>query len=117
MKFIIQLLLTAILVVVLSQILPGVHTDGYLSAVLVALSLSLLNFIVRPVLIILTLPVTVFTLGLFLLVINAIIIMLADWMVTGFSVDGFMWALLFSLLLALARSLLFKLLDNDNKDN
>lgn len=113
MKFILKLLITAILVVVLSKVLPGVETDGYISAILVALSISILNFIVRPILVILTLPVTIVTLGLFLLVINAIIIMLADWLVGGFSVDGFLYALLFSIILALARSLLFKMLEKD----
>lgn len=113
MKFILKLLITAILVVVLSKILPGVETDGYVSAILVALSISILNFIVRPILVILTLPVTVVTLGLFLLVINAIIIMLADWLVTGFSVNGFFYALLFSIILAIARSILFKMLEKD----
>lgn len=113
MKFIIKLLITAIVVVLLSKILPGVHTEGYLNAILVALSISLLNFIVRPILVILTLPVTIVTLGLFLLVINAMIILLANWLVDGFEVDGFFWALLFSFLLALGRSLLFKLLEKD----
>jgi len=113
MKFILKLLITAILVVVLSKILPGVTTDGYVSAILVALSLSILNFIVRPILVVLTLPVTVVTLGVFLLVINAIIIMLADWLVGGFNVDGFLYALLFSIILAIARSLLFKILEKD----
>ncbi|MGJ8683777.1 MAG: phage holin family protein [Nonlabens sp.] len=113
MKFILKLLITAIIVVVLSEILPGVTTDGYLSAILVALSLSLLNFIVRPILVILTLPVTILTLGIFLLIINAIIILLADWLVAGFEVDGFLWAFIFALLLAIVRSILFKLLDKD----
>lgn len=113
MKFILKLLITAILVVVLSKILPGVETDGYVSAILVALSISVLNFIVRPILVVLTLPVTVVTLGLFLLVINAIIIMLADWLVGGFAVNGFLYALLFSIILAIARSLLFKILEKD----
>ncbi|GAK92165.1 putative membrane protein [Nonlabens ulvanivorans] len=97
----------------LSKLLPGVTTDGYLSAVLVAISLSLLNFIVRPILVILTLPVTIITLGIFLLVINAIIILLADWLVSGFEVDGLLWAFIFSLLLAIGRSILFQLLEKD----
>ncbi|MBF4984886.1 phage holin family protein [Nonlabens mediterrranea] len=113
MKFIIKLLITAVLVVLLSKLLPGVTTDGYLSAVLVAISLSLLNFIVRPILVILTLPVTIITLGIFLLVINAIIILLADWLVSGFDVDGLLWAFIFSLLLAIGRSILFQLLEKD----
>ena len=67
-------------------------------AVIVALVLSLLNFLVKPLLVILTLPVTIITFGLFLLVINALIILMAGGLVSGFAVDGFWWALLFSLL-------------------
>ena len=115
MKFLIKLLVTAIVVVLLSKVLPGVETTSYFSAILVALALSVLNFIVKPILVILTLPVTVVTLGLFLLVINAIIIMLADWLVSGFSVDGFWYALIFSLLLAFVRSILFKMLDKEGE--
>lgn len=113
MNFILKLLITAALVVVLSMILPGVSTDGYISAILVALSISILNFIVKPILVVLTLPVTILTLGLFLLVINATVILLADWLVSGFHVDGFLYALLFSVLLAIGRSLLFKMLEKD----
>ncbi|MEN8815854.1 MAG: phage holin family protein [Nonlabens sp.] len=114
MKFIAKLLITAALVMGLSEILPGIETTGYLSAILVALSLSFLNFIVKPILVILTLPVTIVSLGLFLLVINVIIIYLADWLVGGFEVEGFFWPFMFSLLLALARSILFKMLDKEN---
>lgn len=114
MKFIVKLLITAALVMGLSEILPGIETSDYLSAVLVALSLSFLNFIVKPILVVLTLPVTILTLGLFLLVINVIIIYLADWLVSGFDVNSVFWAFVFSLLLALARSILFKMLDREN---
>jgi putative membrane protein len=113
MKFIIKLLITAALVMGLSEILPGIKTSDYLSAILVALSLSFLNFIVKPILVVLTLPVTILTLGLFLLVINVIIIYLADWLVSGFDVNSVFWAFVFSLLLAFARSILFKMLDKE----
>jgi putative membrane protein len=89
--------------------------DSYWTAILVAVVLSLLNFIVKPILIIFTLPVTILTLGLFLLIINAIIILLADYLVTGFDVEGLWWALLFSLLLSLLQSIMFSLLREDNK--
>ena len=98
MKFILRLLLSALAVILLANILPGVEVSAFGSAVLVALVLSLLNLIVKPILVILTLPVTILTLGLFLLVINALIILLASSLVSGFSVDGFWQALLFSLL-------------------
>lgn len=115
MKFLLRLLLSAVAVVILSKILPGVAVDTYLTAIIVAVVLSLLNFLVRPILIVLTLPITVLTLGLFLLFINAIIILLADYFITGFSVSNIWWALLFSLLLSVLQSLLFSLLKEDKK--
>ncbi len=114
MKFILQLLLTAVLVVFLSYLLPGVSTDGFLTAILVAIALSFLNFIVKPILVLLTLPVTILTLGIFLLFINAFIIMMADWLVDGFQVENIWYALLFALLLAIGRSILFSTTERDN---
>lgn len=113
MNFILRLLLSALAVLLLANILPGVTVDSYGIAVLVAVVLSLLNLIVKPLLIILTLPVTLITLGLFLLVINAVIILLASKLVTGFWVDGFWTALLFSLLLSLLQAVLFTFLKED----
>ena len=113
MKLIIRILLSALAVVVLANILPNVSVDSYITAIIVAVVLSLLNFIVKPVLVILTLPVTIVTFGLFLLIINAIIILLADNLIDGFNVDGLGWALLFSLLLSLLQSILFSLLKED----
>jgi len=113
MKFILRLLLSALAVVLLANILPGVHVATYGIAILVALVLSLLNLLVKPLLVILTLPVTILTLGLFLLVINALIILLASSLVSGFSVDGFWWALLFSLLLSILQSILFTVLKEE----
>lgn len=115
MKFILRILLSALAVVVLAKILPGVGVDSYTTALIVAVVISLLNFIVKPILVILTLPVTIITFGLFLLIINAIIILLADKLITGFSVDTIWWALLFSLLLSFLQSILFSLLKGDKK--
>lgn len=115
MKFILRLLLSALAVVILSKILPGVSVASYGIAILVAVVLSLLNFIVKPLLIILTLPVTILTLGLFLLIINALVILMADGLVSGFAVDGIWWALLFSLLLSILQSLLFSFLKEEKK--
>ncbi len=113
MKFILRLLLSALAVVLLANILPGIHVATFGIAVLVALVLSLLNFLVKPLLVILTLPVTLVTFGLFLLVINALIILMAGGLVSGFTVDGFWWALLFSLLLSLVQSILFAFLKEE----
>jgi putative membrane protein len=100
MGFIIKLLLTGLAVVLASYFLPGVHVDGFGTALIVAVVLAILNAIVRPILVILSLPITIMTLGLFLLVINALIILGADALIDGFTVDGFLWALIFSLVLS-----------------
>ncbi len=113
MNLILRILLSALAVIVLSKVLPGVGVDTYLTAVIVAVVLSLLNFIVRPILVILTLPVTILTFGLFLLFVNASIILLGDYFVDGFSVANIWWALLFSLLLSIFQSILFSLLKKD----
>ncbi len=115
MKLILRLLLTALAVVILANLLPGVAVDSYITALIVALVLSILNILVKPVLIILTLPITIVTLGIFLLFINAIIIMLADYFIGGFQVQSIWWALLFSLLLSLLQSLLHSLLKEEKK--
>jgi putative membrane protein len=88
-----------------ATILPGAHVDGFLIAVVVAAVLGILNVLVKPLLVLLTIPITIMTLGLFLLVINTLLILLADWLVPGFDVDGFWWALLFSIILSLVNSL------------
>lgn len=115
MNFLIRTLLSSIAVIIVSYLLPGVDVESFFVAVIVAVLLSLLNMTVKPLLIILTIPLTVFTLGLFLLVINALIIMLADGVVPGFEVNGFWWALLFSLLLSLTNSLLAELSGTDDR--
>ena len=113
MNLILRILLSAIAVVILAKILPGVGVDSYTTAIIVAIVLSLLNFIVKPILVILTLPVTILTLGLFLLIINAIIILLADYFIDGFQVNNIWWALLFSLLLSFLQSIFYSFLNDD----
>ena len=110
MNTLLKILLTALAVIILANILPGVSVNGYLSAIIVALVISLLNMFVRPLLIFFTLPATIVTFGLFLFVINAIIILLANKLVDGFNVNGFWTALFFSILLSIFRSALFSLL-------
>jgi len=115
MKTILRLLLSAVAVVVLAKVLPGVSVDSYTTAIIVAVVLSVLNFLVKPVLVILTLPVTIITFGLFLVIINAIIILLVDYFISGFTVNGMLWAIVFSLLLSLLQSVLFSVLKEDKK--
>ena len=99
MNFIVRLLVTALVAFGLARILPGIHIDTYWTALVFALVLALINAFVRPILVILTIPITIITFGLFLLVINAIIVLIASKFVSGISIDGFWWALLFGLLL------------------
>jgi putative membrane protein len=108
MNFIMRIIVTSIVAFGLSYILKGIHIDDFWAAILLAFVLALLNAIVKPLLVILTFPITIITLGLFLLVINAIIILFADNLLEGFTVDSFWWALLFSLLLSFVTSLLYK---------
>ncbi len=115
MKFIIKLLLTAVAVIILAKVLPGVEVVSYSYAILVALVIGFLRVIVKPILVILTLPVTIVTFGLFLLVINATIILLADYFLSGFNVAGLGWALLFSLLLSFLQSILRSLIKEEKQ--
>ncbi|TXD47682.1 phage holin family protein [Polaribacter sp. IC073] len=117
MKTFLKILLTAVAVIVLANILPGVAVASYVSAIVVAAVIAVLNMIVRPLLIFFTLPATIVTFGLFIFVINAVIIILADKLVAGFTVSGFWTALLFSILLSIFRSALFSLLKEDKRIN
>ncbi len=110
MKTLLRILLTSLAVLVIAHFLTGITIDSYTSAILVAIVLGFLRVIVKPILVILTLPVTVLTLGLFLFVINALMVLLAGAIVPGFVVSGFWIALLFSLLLSLFQSVLFSFL-------
>lgn len=101
----IKLIINTFAIIVTSFILGGVHLNNFFSALLVAIVLGFLNVFLKPILVILTIPVTVITFGLFLLVINALIILLAGNLVPGFAVDGFWWALAFSLVLTLVNAL------------
>lgn len=115
MNLIIKLLLNAIAVFILANVLNGVQVDGYVSAIIVAVVLSVLNLLVKPLLVLFTLPVTILTLGLFLIVINALIILLADYLITGFSVVNIWWAILFSVLLSILQSLLHSFIKKRKK--
>ena len=113
MNFLLRLLVTAALVLLIANFLPGVHVVSFVTAVIVAVVLGLLNLFIKPILVILTLPVTVITLGLFLLVINAIIILLCTHIVGGFAVDTFWTALFFSIILSILQSITYKILGDD----
>ena len=113
MKLLFRILITAILVLVIAKIMKGVIVDEFTTALTVAIVLGLLNFFVKPILVLFTFPVTVFSLGLFLLVINAVIILLCAEIVGGFHVATFWTALGFSIILSISQSIIYKLSGGD----
>ena len=115
MKLLIRLIITAILVIIIANYMDGVVVEGFKASIIVAVVLGLLNAIVKPILVFFTFPITIVTLGLFLLAINAIIIIICDKLVDGFKVDGFLTALIFSIILSICQSIMFKLTNEDKK--
>lgn len=106
MGFILRIFITAAAACVAAFVLPGVQLNSAGSALIVALVLAFLNAFLKPLLVLLTIPVTIITLGVFLLVINIFIVMLTDHVVEGFSVSGWLTALLFSLIVTGVSTLL-----------
>lgn len=107
MKIIINLILSTLAVLVAAYLIQGVAVDGFFAAFVVAVVLGIVNSIVKPVIKLLTLPITFLTLGLFSLVITAAMVLLTDVLVSGFSVTGFVPALLFGIVLSLINSVVF----------
>ncbi len=117
-NFLTKTLITSVAVLAAAFILSGVHIDSTVTAILVAAVLGLLNSFVKPILVLLTIPITIFTLGLFLLVINILIIKWAADIVPGFRVDGWFSALLFSIIVSLVSSFIEGLIkSNQPNDN
>ncbi len=112
MRFIGKILVTALAAIIASNLLPGVIINGGFTAILVALVLALLNSVIKPLLVILTIPVTIFTLGLFLLVINTMIIKWTSIIVTGFTVVNWWSAFWFGILLSVVTYLIEALIGN-----
>lgn len=106
MNLIIKVLILTIAVFIAERILPGVEVDSLQTTFIVAIVLGAVNVFLKPVLVILTLPVTLITFGLFMFVINALLVLLVSGLVGGFHVDGFFWALLFSLIVSLVSAFL-----------
>ena len=104
MKIFIHWLISALAIIITAYLLPGVHVDGFVTALVLAVVLGIINAFLRPILVVLTFPLTVVTFGLFLFVLNTLLIMLAAAIVPGFSVVSFWWALLFGIVLALVHS-------------
>ena len=106
MNLLLRILITSGLVLLIAHFMPGVRVASFTTALIVAIVLGLLNIFIKPILVILTLPVTILTLGLFLLVINALMILLCTKIVGGFSVDTFWTALIFSIILSVLQSIM-----------
>lgn len=115
MNFLLLILITALVAFGLAHFLKGIHVDTFWTALIFALILAVLNVFVKPILIILTLPLTIITLGLFLFVVNTLVVLLASRFVRGFSIDNFGWGLIFALLLALITSVVFREMDKEKK--
>jgi putative membrane protein len=107
MNFIIKIMISTLAVLITAWLLPGVDVENnsFLTALIVAVVLSFLNSVVKPILVFLTIPITIVTLGLFLVIINACLILFADRLIDGFHVKGFWWALLFSIILSLVTAI------------
>lgn len=106
--------MTTIAAFLAAYLVSGVHIDSIQTAAILSIVLAFLNNFIKPVLIFLTLPITILTLGLFLFVINILIIKWAADLVPGFEVDGWWFALLFSLLVSIVTSVIEGLIPDDN---
>ena len=110
MRFIINWLVITMAIFIGAKILPGVEVDDFFTAFLVAVVWGAINIFLKPILVFLTLPINIFTLGLFTLVINAGLVLLTEKIVgEGFYVDGFWWALVFSLVVSVVQAVLHQI--------
>ncbi|CAM2980686.1 putative membrane protein [Flavobacterium succinicans] len=110
MNMLLRLFITAGLVLLLSHLISGVHVENFTTSLIVAFVLGIINIFIKPIMVVLTLPFTLITFGLFLLVINGLVIILCTKIVGGFVVDSFLSALIFSLVLSFSQSVVYKLI-------
>jgi putative membrane protein len=115
MNFLLRLAIYTLSVLITAYLLPGIYVESFFTAVVVAVVLGVLNVIVKPVLILFSLPVVIFSFGLFLIVINTLIILLTDKLVDGFEVHGFWNALLFSIVLWMVTGILNAIKERDEQ--
>lgn len=113
-SFLSKVLVGGISVFLADFLLSGVQISSLLSGIILVVVIILINFTIKPLLVVLTLPISLITFGLFLLVINAVVVLLAAELTPGFSVDGFWWALAFALILSVINSVLGVSLDSGN---
>ncbi len=99
-------MVSTLAIIVSAYLLPGVHVESFISALALAVVLGVINAFIKPVFLILTLPINILTLGLFTFILNALFILLAAKVVPGFRVDGFWWAFIFGIVLSLVNAVL-----------
>jgi len=105
MKIIVQWLVNFLAIIVFAYVLPGIKIESFYVALVAAVILGLLNTLLKPIILVITLPINILTLGLFTLVINALMVMFAAMLVPGFMVASFWWALLFGLIISVVNFL------------
>jgi len=115
MRFLIRIIVIAAVSFGLAHVLKGIQIDTFWTAVVFAVVLAILNIFIKPLIILLTLPVTILTLGLFLFIVNALVVLLASKFVHGITISSFGWALLFSLILSFVTSILEREFQRERK--
>ena len=105
-KWLVNLLINGLAILITAYVLEGIAVNSYVTAIMVSLVLGLVNTFIKPIILLFTLPITILSLGLFTFVINALLILIVSNLVVGFMVDGFVRALLFSLVLSIVNSVL-----------
>ncbi len=106
MRILLKWIVMAAAVLIAAYLIPGVRVASFFTAIWVALFLGIVNVLLKPILILITLPINILTLGLFTFVINAVLILLASYFIKGFQVAGFWWALIYSIVLSIVHYLL-----------
>ncbi|MBI2024464.1 phage holin family protein [Candidatus Giovannonibacteria bacterium] len=101
MEILLRLVLNTLVVLAVAYILPGVVVDGYMAAFVAALAIGVINAVIKPILFVLTLPITIITLGIFTLVLNALLLLLASAIVPGFEIAGFWTAIIFGIIFSI----------------
>lgn len=106
MKIIINLLISSLAVFISGYVLPGIQVENFVTAIVVAIVLGIVNILIKPLFVILTLPITILSFGIFAIFINAIMILIVSSIVPGFKVDGLLWAFIFGIVLSIVSSFL-----------
>lgn len=115
MRLLIGWLLNAVALLITAYLVPGIHVDAFSAALLAAIVLGLVNTFIRPILLLLTAPINLLTLGLFTFVVNAVLLMLVSGIVPGMAIDSFSWALLAAVVLSFVSTVLSHLLKDLGK--